>query len=273
MARPSTPLGPGCSVVITGAGGGLGHALAEVLSARGCEVVSTDLEAAGPVTRVLDVTDFQACRRLAEDLAPAVWVNNAGVAVAGEALEQAETLSRRMVEVNLMGVFHGSQAVAAVMARRGSGTILNIGSLSAWNPTPGLAVYAATKHAVRAYSAALGAELRGTGVRVTCLCPDGIWTPMLQRMVSIEAGAMPFSGRRLLEPEEVARAAVKLLESRRPLASLPAGRAVLAKASGLWPSLLSWTAPVIERQGRKGQAQSRRRLLEGDGADSRGGAG
>ena len=143
------------------------------------------------------------------------------------------------------------------MARRGGGAVCNIGSLSSWNPTPGLAVYAATKHAVRAYSGAVAAELRGTGVRVTCLCPDGIWTPMLQGAVAERSAAMPFSGRRLLTPEEVARAALRLLAGRRLLASVPTGRATVAKVSGLWPTLGVATAGTAERRGRRNQARRR----------------
>ena len=151
------------------------------------------------------------------------------------------------------------------MAAGAGGAILNIGSLSAWNPTPGLAVYAATKHAVRAYSRRGGRRAgrhRGAGV---CLCPDGIWTPMLKAEVATGTAAMPFSGRRLYEPEEVAEAAVRLFEGKRLLHSMPLGRATLAKVSGLWPVAGGGHPGHVGRAGRRGQRRYRRRLAEEGG--------
>jgi short-subunit dehydrogenase len=254
MARRRA-IGPETTAVVTGAAGGLGRAIAGALAERGARVVTTDAPGVAGVDRPLDVTDPAAARALAEEVAPTVWVNNAGLLGTAAALEQGDEEIRRVVDVNLLGVVHGTRAAAAVMAGRGGGAVLNIGSLSSWNPTPGLAVYAATKHAVRAYSGAVAAELAGTGVHVACLCPDGIWTPMLQRAVSTASAAMPFSGRRLLTPDEVARAAVALLEGRRLLASLPAGRATMAKVSGLWPALGVATRGATERRGRRNQAR------------------
>jgi short-subunit dehydrogenase len=257
MAKARHRIGPGTTAVVTGAGGGLGQALCRALEERGAQVVATDRAGVGGVDRVLDVTDAGACRALAEQVAPAIWVNNAGVLGASRALDQSDEEVRRVVEVNLLGVVNGTRAAARSMLQRGHGVVLNIGSLSAWNPTPGLAVYAATKHGVRAYSGAVAAELRGTGVRVACLCPDGIWTPMLQSVVDDEVAAMPFSGGRLLEPGDVAQVALDLIEARRLLVSLPTGRAVFAKISGLWPGLGVRTYPMAARAGRRGQARRR----------------
>ncbi|MDA8356123.1 MAG: SDR family NAD(P)-dependent oxidoreductase [Actinomycetota bacterium] len=260
MSGHRARLGPGAVAVVTGAAGGLGQALSRALEGHGVKVVRTDVRGAPGVDRVLDVTDPAALRELAAELVPQVWVNNAGILGAADALGQSDEEIRRVVEVNLLGVVHGSRAAAGVMVDRGGGVILNIGSLAAWNPTPGLAIYSATKHAVRAYSGALAAELAGTGVRVQCLCPDGIWTPMLQSAVGLDSAAMPFSGRRLLEPGEVADEAMRLLAGRRLVRSLPPGRAVLAKLSGLWPALGVASRNATERQGRRHQARYRERL-------------
>lgn len=257
---PNSRIGPGTTAVVTGAAGGLGRAISRALEGRGARVVRTDAPGVPGMDRALDVTDPEASRALAGEVAPQVWVNNAGILGSAPALGQEDQEIRRLVDVNLLGVVHGSRAAAQVMVGAGGGRILNIGSLAAWNPTPGLAVYSATKHAVRAYSNALAVELAGTGVAVTCLCPDGIWTPMLKEATATASAAMPFSGRRLLEPEEVAEAALALLEGRRLVRSLPAGRAVLAKVSGLWPAMGVATRSMTERQGRRGQARYRARL-------------
>ncbi len=264
MVKTEHGLGPGMTAVVTGAAGGLGRALCLALETRGLQVIATDLPGMPGVDRHLDVTDPAAVRALADEVVPQVWVNNAGVLVPGELLQVGDDEIRRVVEVNLLGVVHGTRAAASAMVAGGrGGTVCNVGSLSAWNPTPGLAIYAATKHGVRAYSGAAAAELAGTGVRVVCLCPDGIWTPMLQTAVDDPTAAMPFSGRHLLEPAEVAEAAVRLIEGHRLIHSMPFGRAVLAKVSGLWPSLGVATRSMTERSGRRGQRRSRQRLGTG----------
>jgi NAD(P)-dependent dehydrogenase (short-subunit alcohol dehydrogenase family) len=259
MARLRRQIGSHTTAVVTGAAGGLGRSISRALEERGARVVMTDAPGVAGADRVLDVTDPAAARALAEEVEPQVWVNNAGVLGTGQVLAQPDEEVRRVVDVNLLGVVYGTRAAASVMATRGGGAILNVGSLSSWNPTPGLAIYAATKHAVRAYSGAAAAELGGTGVHVACLCPDGIWTPMLQGAVDVPTAAMPFSGRRLLGPDEVAEVALRLLEGRRLVASLPAGRATLAKLSGLWPALGVATRGMSDWQGRRNQARYRDR--------------
>ncbi len=259
MAHPARTLGPGTVAVVTGAAGGLGSAICGALRAGGVRVLATDAPGVAGVDRVLDVTDPGAARALAEQTRPDVWVNNAGILGTADALDQTDDEIRRVIEINLLGVIAGTRAAASVMVPRRNGAILNVGSLSAWNPTPGLAVYSATKHGVRAYSGAVAAELAGTGVRVSCLCPDGIWTPMLEDALDADSAAMPFSGRRLLEADEVAAVAIRLLEGRRLVASRPAGRAVLAKVSGLWPRLGVVTRAATERRGRRNQDRYRAR--------------
>jgi short-subunit dehydrogenase len=196
-----------------------------------------------------------AVTQLAERIKPQIWINNAGILGAAQALHQPKFEIDQIIAVNLTGVITGSVAAARVMIESGGGAILNIGSLSSWNPTPGLAVYAASKHGVRAFSGALGAELSGTGVVVKCICPDGIWTPMLEAVIDDPNAAMPFSGRHLLKADDVAEAAVILLEKRSLLLSLPKSRAFLARLSGRYPTLGVATYRRALAQGKKGQAK------------------
>jgi len=240
--------------VVTGAAGGLGTEFVAALRSRGYEVTGADLSGADVV---LDVTDADACRRLARELRPDVWINNAGVVGAGSAIEQSDAEIRRTVEVNLMGVIYGTRAAVEVMREHGSGTVLNVASLASFTPLPGEAVYAATKHAVRAFTLGVGYELRGTGVRLTTLCPDGIRTPMLGGILDDPAMALVFSSGRLLEPRPVAELGVRLIESPRfgPLASIPRYRGVLARVLGIAPRLFLFLAPLLELIGRRTQAR------------------
>src|SRR5204863_193671 len=113
----------------------------------GVDIAGTD--------RTLDVTDPDACRALADELQPDVWINNAGVLGAGDAATQPDAEIERVVRVNLLGVINGTRAAVGSMKPRGRGQILNVGSLASWTAVPGEAVYAATKAGVLAYSIGL----------------------------------------------------------------------------------------------------------------------
>lgn len=237
------------TVVVTGGAGGLGQAFTRELEAAGYAVVPVDVR--GGVRR-LDVTDPVACRALAAEVRPRIWVNNAGVGGAGGVLDQDDETVRRLVMVNLLGVINGTRAAAATMREDGDGVVLNVASLAGWAPTPHIAVYSATKHGVRAFSVATDTELRPGPPRVKCLLPDGIRTPMVD--VNDPRHLMSFSGKRLLEPDEVAAAGIKLMSSDRILATVPRSRAVTVPLMGLVPGLAVRLEPMIERRARRNRA-------------------
>lgn len=237
--------------VVTGGAGGLGRAFCARLTRAGFDVVPVDLR---DTERRLDVTDAAACRALAEELRPAVWVNNAGVTGAGALLEHDDRRVDRIVAVNLLGVIHGTRAAASTMLADGGGAILNVASLAGWAPTPNLAVYSASKHGVRAFSVAAAAELRDTPVRVRCLLPDGIRTPMVH--IEDPRHLMSFTGARLLEPDEVAAAGVALLGSRRILASVPPKRGIMVRLLGISPMVAFALQRTVERRARRNQARA-----------------
>lgn len=239
------------TAVITGGAGGLGRAFARALEAKGYRVVPVDLH---DTERVLDVTDASACRSLAEELRPSVWINNAGVTGAGGFLERDDAEIERVVSVNLIGVIHGTRAAATTMLAEGRGRILNVASLAGWAAVPHIAVYCATKNGVRAFSLAAEAELKGTPVHIRCLLPDGIRTPMVD--VTDARHVMSFTGARLLEPDEVAAAGLKLLAGRRPLASVPHHRGATVRLLGLFPSVGSLLQDRIEAKARRNQQQA-----------------
>lgn len=237
--------------VVTGGAGGLGSALARALEGSGFDVVPVDLT--GTTTK-LDVTDATACRALAAKLQPALWVNNAGVTGAGALMERSDAEVEAMVAVNLLGVIHGTRAALSTMLRHGHGRVLNIASMAGWAPVPNIAVYSATKNAVRTFSVAADTELASDTVRVQCLLPDGIATPMVD--ISDPRHLMSFTGSRLLEPHEVARAALELLHSNRAVASVPHHRGAVVRAMGLFPSVSRMMKPVVERRARSNQRKA-----------------
>jgi NAD(P)-dependent dehydrogenase (short-subunit alcohol dehydrogenase family) len=106
--------------------------------------------------------------------------NNAGIAGWGEVFNSTIDDWRAIIEVNLFGVIHGVLAAYPLMRRQGFGHIVNTASISGLTPSPLLASYSATKHAVVGLSKALRAEAASAGVRVSVLCPGVIRTPLLE---------------------------------------------------------------------------------------------
>ncbi|MDQ4086222.1 MAG: SDR family oxidoreductase, partial [Actinomycetota bacterium] len=225
------------SAVVTGAARGIGRAVAEELVRRGHAVVVTDVDgeavrrtageigaAAGVEHDVRDEAGHHAvAAEAARHGALRVWVNNAGVGFDGPIAEQGSDRVRALVDINLLGVVWGCRAAVAAMPA--GGEILNIASLSALGPVPGLSVYAATKAAVVSLTGSLDSELRGRGVRVHALCPDGVDTALVAGMDPAGQGAaLVHSGGGLLDTGDVARAAVGLLGRRRVVRTVPAWR-------------------------------------------------
>ncbi len=260
--------------VVTGAGRGLGRLIAGLLVDRGHEVLVTDLDgeaasavasALGPraIARALDVRDEGAVAAARDELVERagrleVWVNNAGVLVTGPAWEQDAQARRLMLEVNAIGTINGT--VSAIEAMRESGGhVVNVVSLAGLTPVPGEAVYAASKHAVIGFSLSTITDLRLAGitdVHVSCVCPDGIWTPMLHDKLDDPAAALSFSGK-LLQPEEVVAAVARVLDRPRPVTSLPRSRGVQARLAALAPRAAVAAAPLVVARGRRVQ----RRML------------
>jgi short-subunit dehydrogenase len=266
------------TAVVTGAGRGLGRAIADRLAGRGLAVVVSDVDpelaeraahgiGRDAVAAQADVRDPDAVRSLAERAAEggrlAAWVNNAGVLRTGKAWEHDDETVELMAATNLMGVVHGSRAAVGAMRAGGGGRILNVASLAALAPVAGYAVYSASKHGVLAFSVALQAELReaGTPIEVRTLCPDGIATDMLRERVQDPDAAMSWSGARLQSAEEVAERGIELLYGERLVASIPPWRGALARTLALTPRLGIRLTPALRRAGER----NRRRWREADG--------
>jgi NADP-dependent 3-hydroxy acid dehydrogenase YdfG len=267
--------------VVTGAGGGLGAAIAELLAARGHVVHVTDVDpdaARAVATRIggtatgagLDVRDEDACRAVAADVAAStgrldVWVNNAGILVTGPVWEQDAATRRRLVEVNVLGVMNGTVAALAEMRVAGRGHVVTIASLAGLAPVPGEAVYAGTKHAVLGFSLSTQADLRKAGVRdihVSCVCPAGMWTPMLHDKLGDPEAALSFSGR-LLRPPEVAAVVGRVLDRPRSVTAVPAWRGVQTRVADTFPDLSMKAMRLIVAQGRMRQRRLSRKGTDG----------
>jgi NAD(P)-dependent dehydrogenase (short-subunit alcohol dehydrogenase family) len=182
-------------VVVTGGGAGLGAAFTRALLALGARAVfAVDISFSAPphpsVEAVeLDVTDAAAFTQFLEQTAERfgsldLIVNNAGISVDGEPLQIAAQDWERVIRVNLLGVIYGSLAALRIMARQGSGCILNMGSMTGLALTPLLGPYSSSKAGVITFSRGLAEEAIGSGVRVSVACPGNIATSILPGHVS-----------------------------------------------------------------------------------------
>jgi short-subunit dehydrogenase len=182
----------GALVLVTGAASGIGRASAVALAGRGAHVLLVDRDRAAlaavteqipeSATFVCDVSESEAMERLvqlviAEHGVPDVVLNNAGIAVAGPFVHTGFDDWRRVFDVNVMGVVHGSRLFARAMIERGEGGhIVNTASAAAFQPSRELPAYAASKAAVLMLSECLRAEVVPYGIGVTAVCPGVVAT-------------------------------------------------------------------------------------------------
>jgi NADP-dependent 3-hydroxy acid dehydrogenase YdfG len=222
------------TVLITGAGSGLGRAMAHNYARRGCRVgiadrdleraesVRAEIEAAGGRAMALhvDITEDAAWDTL-RDQVLGVWqeldvlVNNAGVASGGATLEASIEDWRWMLEVNLLGVVRGCKTFAPSMLARGAGQIINIASFAALAGAPGLSSYGVAKGGVVTLSEGLRGEFEPRGLRVSVACPAFFKTNLLQNFRGSER--MRAAAGRLMEQaresaDDIAEAIIEAAE-------------------------------------------------------------
>ena len=221
--------------LVTGAGSGIGRAIAVAYAREGARVVLTDLtedrcadalaqvRAVGADDRAwafaLDVTDADACRALAEsvgrDVGPVdVLVNSAGILVReGIDSPRAHDIARQVMDVNLFGTFNAIHAWLPAL-RATKGCIVNIASGAAFTAQAGCVGYSASKGAVKMLTQSMAADLAADGIRVNAVAPGVIDTPMTEATRNDPERLARFLGRipagRVGRPEEIAGPAVFL---------------------------------------------------------------
>ena len=211
--------------VVTGAARGIGKAVVEAfVEADASHVVAADVlrdelnelaEAHERVSAaVLDVTDQDAWRKLAADTVAAqggldILINNAGILVFNLLEDTPFDDFKRLMDVNVNGVFLGIQTVTPHMKERGGGAIVNLSSVSGVVPNNATGAYGASKFAVRGLTRSAALELGPHGIRVNSIHPGGVNTPMTnpfgqpQEVIDKNYGFVPLQ--RGCRPEEIAR--------------------------------------------------------------------
>ncbi|MEU5882007.1 SDR family oxidoreductase [Spirillospora sp. NPDC047279] len=229
-------------IAITGAARGIGFATARALKAKGATVAIGDIdetaakeagEKLGVAAFTVDVTSrdsFTAFLDAVEsEVGPLdVLVNNAGIMPIGPVTEESDADARRCLDINVHGVMLGTKLALGRMTPRGRGHIINIASLAGVLPTPGLALYNASKAAVILFTDATRLEVQSTGVHVSAVLPTFTNTELI-------AGTQSPKGQKNCEPEDIAAAVVELIGTPRPQVAVPRKLGRQAKLGALFP--------------------------------------
>lgn len=215
--------------VVTGAGSGIGRAIAEMLAARGARVAAVDIDAAAAAETARRIADaggraeaFQADTSAAAELDRAVsgaveklgpleiMVNNAGILDGYfDAHEVTEAVWRRVIDIDLTGTFLGCQRAVREMLPRGRGRIVNMASVAGLNGTGGGAAYVAAKHGVVGLTRQMAAAYASRGITVNAVCPGAIPTGLRAHSQAILGPGVPdMSGRGIAVNDDQVRAVV-----------------------------------------------------------------
>lgn len=233
-------------VMITGSTGGIGEAITRAFAAEGCKlaVSSTSQEKLDRMTKnldiapdhlltfIVDVTKEEMIRDMVEKTVAHygsldVQVNNAGYdGRMAPITEQTYEDFMKVYNINIFGPMFGMKYACRQMLKQGSGAIVNIASVGSYVGAPGMAPYVSSKHAVAGLSKCVALEVAASGIRVNCVCPGAVDTPMMRSIEKAALGegvsteeamkvfAKDYPDGRYAKPSEVADLALYLASSR-----------------------------------------------------------
>jgi len=215
--------------IVTGGGSGIGKAMAELFAAEGASVVIADLERSdgADVARALaatfiatDVRDAKSVEALVGRTCDKfgrldVMHNNAGICLGASLIDTPDEMYINTIAVDLNGVYWGLKFAGRVMVKQRAGAIVNTASVAGLIGSPGLSAYNAAKGGVVLLTKNAALEFASSGVRVNCVCPGVVDTPLIKPFVDTHEGARQALARthplgRLAQPIDVAKAVLFL---------------------------------------------------------------
>lgn len=190
----------GRTVIVTGAGSGVGKSLCHELASKGAIVYVTarTKEKSKPVADAilkkgykavaeqLEVGNFEEFKHLIELVQEKhgkldVLINNAAILYMGEYFDMEEDDIQQLVEINLTSLMMGTLYAYKAMKKQGSGLIVNVASMAGYMPTPAMSVYSATKHGVLGFTKSLAAEMKSSNVQIKAICLGLIESELLEK--------------------------------------------------------------------------------------------
>jgi len=253
----------GKAAVVTGGGSGIGRATAQRLAAEGAAVMVADINEAGAIETVklienaggraacvkTDVTDDSQAQKMLDAALEKfgrldILYNNAGIAVGTPAFPRADLRRwRRVLDIDLQAVVLGTYLAAPIMERQGGGVIINTASMAGLYPYKEDPVYGAAKAGVVNFTYSLAPWAARLNIRVNCVCPGVVDTPLVRAAVELaeRAGQRGLLPSKIIQPNEIADAVLSLIRD-----DSLAGRALEVRPSG--PRLVETPmAPGIRR--------------------------
>jgi NAD(P)-dependent dehydrogenase (short-subunit alcohol dehydrogenase family) len=264
--------------LITGAASGIGAATAKLAASLGNKVVIADINDSGAeavaaaaganaVALHLDICSRDQWEAKLDE----VWkrfgrldvlVNNAAVVHPGYARDVALSKHEHTLATNFMGPLIGMLAALPRFRKQGSGHLVTICSMTAYLPFPGIASYAAAKHALRAFHHAVALEERGGPTHFTILHPTSTETPMLDKEAEDDAMSLAFAGQSMTA-EQVAETIMKAIKSKTVEVFMPPERGKLVRKVGVNPRSLRKLVERNEIVGRERLAARGAKLAAG----------
>ncbi len=262
----------GRTVLVTGAGSGIGRETALLCAARGADLVVCDVDDAGladvegaargrgrnVLARHVDVSDRESMRAFSQEVeaqigAVDLLVNNAGVGLAAGFLDTELEDWDWIVSINILGVVHGCHFFIPPMVARGSGHVVNLASMAGYFANPALVAYSATKFAVLGLSEGLRDELHAAHIGVTAICPGIINTPITRNSRARGAADDPAARERFVRlyqrrnygPERVAVNILKAVERDRAVAPVSPEAWAAYGLKRLSPGLTGWLSRKV----------------------------
>lgn len=255
------------TVIITGGSEGVGAAAARLFADAGANLMLVartrkNLEAVADELRdrtrveifAMDVTDADACvdvfKKAAFEFGQIdVLVNNAGYHARGNVEDVDAAKLSKIVDVNLRAPIILSRIAIPYLKEKGSGVIINVGSMAGRTPVPGSTTYAAAKAGLRSFSLALAEELRDSGLKVGLVSPGPIDTQFI--LANIDETADITLSQPMSTVEEVAQTIVDLCSNSVKEIAMPRLTGILTTVSYLFPWVSRQMRPVLERKGRR----------------------